>query len=108
MFIPGETISFEFQLPFEKNDIQKVILTYRQRDHIVLVKTIYPGQIVNEVHGSHFVVTLTQEESLLFKDDDYFYVQINVTFIAPDGNTRCTSYELRGENKLQHYREVVT
>lgn len=108
MFIPGETVAHKFYLPFHKTDITKVIVTYRQNDHVILIKTLYSGQIEDEVEGSHFVITLSQEESLLFKDNSYFYVQINVFFTGPDGLTRGTSVELRGDCKLQQYREVVT
>lgn len=109
MFIPGETISHQFHLPFLKTDIIKVIATYRQNGHIVFEpKTIYPNQISNEELGSQFVITLSQEESLLFEDDKYFYVQLNVMFTSDEGNIRTTSMELRGKNELQHLREVVT
>lgn len=109
MFIPGETISHRFHLPFSKTNIIKVIATYRQDGHIVLdPKTIYPSQITTEQTGSQFVITLSQEESLLFEDDKYFYVQLNVLTSVNGSNVRTTSYELRSETKLQHLREVVT
>ena len=109
MFIPGETISHQFHLPFVRADIVKVIVTYRQNGHIVFEpKTVYPNSITNVGQGSQFVITLSQEESLLFEDDKYFYVQLNVIFTSDEGTIRTTSVELRGENNLQHLREVVT
>ena len=108
VFIPGETISFQYQLPFLKTDITKIIVTYKQNGHIVLVRTVYPRQVENDEQGSHFAITLSQEESLLFEDNKYFYAQLNIMFTAPDGETRAACIELKGENALQHFREVVT
>ena len=85
-----------------------MLVTYRQYDHVILVKQVQPRDIINEESGSHFVVSLSQEESLLFKDNTDFFVQLNVMFSGPDGETRATSVELRGGNNLQHFREVVT
>ena len=109
MFIPGETISHQFHLPFPKTDVVKIIVSYCQEGHIVFEPiTIYPNQITNEPTGSQFVITLSQENSLLFEADKYFYVQLNVIFSTEEGIIRSTCMELRGENKIQHIREVVT
>jgi len=108
VFIPGETIAHEFYLPFKKGDIAKVIATYRQDGHVVLARTIYPREIENGERDSHFVIALSQEESLLFEDNKYFYVQLNIHFVSRTNETRAASIELRGENLLQHLREVVT
>lgn len=40
MFYPGETITHSFSVPFEPDDIAEVIVTYKQRDHIILVKEV--------------------------------------------------------------------
>ena len=106
MFIPGETISHKFFIPLTRGDVSKISVSYRQDGRIILIKNVYPGQITNESSGtgSSFVVTLSQQESLLFKDDYSFTVQVNVITVT---NTRCTSKEMNGRNGMQHIREVV-
>ena len=104
MFIPGETISHRFIIPFSRDDIKIIEVSYRQNDHIVLVEPVYPGQVETITGGGQFTVTLTQEKSLLFKDDADYYVQLNVIFKS---DARCASVEIKGNNKMQHIREVV-
>ena len=106
MFIPGENISHRFYIPLTQGDVSKIFVSYRQDGRVILVKNVYPGQVENEREGtgSSFVVTLSQQESLLFKDDYSFTVQVNI--IVRDG-TRCTSKEMSGANGMQHIRKVV-
>jgi len=106
MFIPGETITHQFFIPFVRSDVNKVEVTYRQNGHIILRKSVAGGSLTNvtQTSQSSFNVTLSQQESLLFDDDKPFYVQLNVIFM---NNTRCASVEIKGSNGMQHIREVV-
>ena len=106
VFIPGETISHKFVVPFQSGSVTKIIVTYRQDNHVILEKIVYPGQVESLPAGNgQFTVLLSQEESLLFDDDKLFYVQINAILT---NNTRCTSAEIKGTNLKQHIREVVS
>ena len=104
MFIPGETISHHFVIPFVKGYINKAVVSYKQNDHIVLKKEVEQIWIDDHPDGSQFTVNLSQQESLLFKNGADLYVQVNVLLF--DG-TRCTSVEMRRESSSQHIREVV-
>ena len=105
MFIPGETISHQFFIPFVRSDVGKILVTYRQFDDVILVKTVYPGQIETLEGKSQFTVTLSQEESLLFDNEADYYIQLNVIFTS---GARCASSEMRGTNGVQHVKKVVT
>ncbi len=106
MFIPGETIVHQFHIPFTGEEVDKIIVTYYQNDRIILNKTAYPIDITQDATGtnSQFSVELSQEESLLFDDGYSYTVQLNVLFTS---GSRCSSVEIKGENGIQHYREVV-
>jgi hypothetical protein len=103
VFIPGETVSFRFILPFVDEEIVKVITTFKQNDHIVCeipVESSYIGD-------GQFVITLSQEQSLLFKDDTDFYIQLNAILNVDGSSIRCASTEIKCSNYRQHIREVV-
>lgn len=106
MFIPGETIAHQFYIPYTRGDVKQISVSYRQDGQVFLVKNVYPPQITDESSGtgSSFVVTLSQQESLLFKDDFSFKVQLNVIFVS-DARAACP--EMDGRNGMQHIREVV-
>lgn len=104
MFIPGETISHQFFIPFVSSDIVYITVSYRQNGHVVLEKNVYPGQIENSNPLSTFVVTFSQAESLLFEDEADYWVQVNVFF---SGGARCSSMEIKSRTGRQHIREVV-
>ena len=112
MFIPGETISHTFIIPFDRTDIDTVIVSYEQKGHIVLERTIASQSEFNEYHDAHGIldpskteitVCLTQAESLLFEDRQDFTVQLNVY----TGRSRHASAPIRGSNGIQHYKEVI-
>ena len=105
MFIPGETISHRFNLPFPKEGVERIVVSYKQENKTVLVKSVYSGDIFASETTSYFIVTLSQEESLLFKNNMNFTIQLNVIFSS---GTRCSSVEMNGENGVQHIRKVVT
>jgi len=107
MFIPGETISHKFVVPFVRADVSKIYVSYRQDGHVILTKTVTSSSIAAAESGvgSSFSITLSQQESLLFRDDMPFSVQLNVLFT---NGARCASREIERSNGFQHIREVVT
>ena len=106
MFIPGETIAHRFKIPFLREGITKILVTYKQNNSTILVKTVHFANIQENIPGNncYFTVTLSQEESLLFKNNTDFKVQINVVFSS---GVRTASIELDGANGIQHMRKVV-
>ena len=102
MFIPGETISHKFYIPFVRSDIDRIYVSYKQNDCLILKKTVYPGSVTREGVNSYFIVVLSQEESLLFQDDMGYTIQLNVIFTS---GARCSSKDIKGVNGAQHLRE---
>ena len=111
MFIPGETVSFRFTLPFYSSDISKGFVTFYQDDRVILEITTAASKY-KSVAGQrkcYVDVTLTQQQSLLFDDDKDYYAQINVLVSDGSGGTlRCTSRKVKGSNGTQFKQEVVT
>ena len=111
MFNPGETVQHKFVIPFAAREVAKVIVTYKQYDHVVLVKTITSGitptqndQGQDNPAESQFDYVLTQEESLMFAENSEVKIQLNVYTTS---GSRATSKELRSSNEVQHYKEVI-
>ena len=107
MFIPGETVIHRFNLPFPNEGITRVYVTYKQQNRVILSKTVFAGEVKKASSGttSYFSVTLSQEESLLFRNDINYTIQLNVMFSS---GARCASVEMDGTNGVQHIRKVVT
>ena len=105
MFIPGETIAHRFNIPFPKEGITRVLVTYKQENRTILVKTVYSNEIQASGNNCYLTVTLSQEESLLFKNDKNFKAQLNILFSS---GVRCASKEVDGINGIQHIRKEVT
>lgn len=111
MFHPGETVSHVFNIPFLTTDVAKVLITYKQKDHIILVKTITSSNLtpvldeLNVPVGSQLTVTLTQEESLKFMEKSVFSVQLNV---ITTGGARSASNEIEDKTGPQYYKEVIS
>ena len=103
MFIPGETIVHRFNIPFITSDIAKIIVSYREHDHVVFERE--PNEISTSDGQTQITVNFTQKESLLFADCTSFLVQLNV--LLADG-TRCASKEIKVSSGRQHIREEVT
>ena len=104
MFFPGETITHRFVIPFAVNEIDKVILSYKQKEAIIFEKTLYSGFVAEEPSVTSVEFQLTQGEGLLFLDDAPFTVQVNV---VTKQNTRHTSHELSSSSGVQYLREVL-
>lgn len=105
MFFPGETITHQFIIPFQKSEIAKVILTYEQNDQVVLEETITSGFEEIELQKTKFDFVFSQPESLAFQDDSDYSIQLNV---YTKGGTRHVSHLLHGYNGVQYLREVIT
>ena len=106
MFAPGETVAHVFIIPFIADEIEKVVLTYKQNDRIVFEKQITEGfEEVEAKTKTRFTFAFSQTESLLFEDSQPFTIQINV--INKYGS-RATSKEIKGQNGVQHIREVIS
>ena len=110
MFFPGETVTHRFIVPFDKNEIDKIIVTYVQGGDVVLEKEITSsdiedldtsGQSVN--HISAATTVLSETESLIFRDNAYIEIQLNVI----TGDTRHVSHLMRSSSGIQYKREVI-
>lgn len=105
MFFPGETITHRFVVPFAANEIDKVIISYKQKEAIMFEKTLTSGFVKEADQITSVEFQLTQGEGLLFADDTPFTVQVNVYTIV---GTRHTSYEMSSSSGVQYLREVIS
>ena len=104
MFFAGETISHIFTIPFLPEEVSRILVTYKQNNRIVLVKSI-TSEAIEIVDGeSTFAVTLSQKESLLFKTNEFVKIQLNVYTTTA---ARCVSEELTTFIGVQHINEVI-
>ena len=106
MFSPGETICHRFIIPFVATEISKVILTYKQNDHIAFMKTITSGfEEYEQPEKTLITVAFSQEESLLFDCKDTIKCQLNVyTYLG----SRAASTEITIKPYVQQYRDVIS
>ena len=105
MFIPGETLTHTFTIPFDKVNIDTLIVSYRQYERLVLEKivTSKTSMLPREDGKLDVSVHLTEEESLLFADENTVGIQVNILFV--DGS-RIASNEMYEETGLQHIDEI--
>lgn len=111
MFNPGETVTHTFVIPFTKTSLSQVIVSYKQ-DGYVILERITSGRdfFDHEVNGvidpvkTDIQITLSQEESLLFRDRHNYTIQLNV---FTEGGSRHVSCEIKGTSGVQHHREVI-
>lgn len=106
MFIPGSTVAHTFTVPFQKSLIDTVIVSYRQKDMIILEKFITSNISLAEVDEEHtrFTSLLTEEESLLFQDLTDYSVQVNILF---DSGSRAASDPILSRTGSQHIRQTI-
>ena len=104
MFFPGETITHRFVIPFAADEIDHVVLSYKQQETIIFEKTITSGFEKESNSICSFSFTFSQSEGLLFGDDVPFTIQCNVYTKV---GTRHTSYEMNSSNGVQYLREVM-
>lgn len=108
MFIPGETIAQTFELPYAKEEIGQVIISYRQKDRIVLEKIITAQKNMKSTDNGKTIVSsyISEAESLLFEDNCEYRIQINVLFRSGTTSGRSTSLEIAGWTGYQHIRDI--
>lgn len=108
MLIPGETAVHYFTMPFELSDVSEIIVTYKQRGYIVLEKVITASSqdVTFSVDDNKtvFYFRLTQEESLLFEDEEDYSVQLNVKM---QNTNRVASYPVFARTGPQYKRQVI-
>lgn len=106
MFNPGESAVHSFTIPFVKEELKKVIVTYKNKDDVFLTKTITSGFKDGETElETVFDIALSQAESLLFKENIKYKIQINVfTYLG----SRMASAEIESKTGPQHYMEVIS
>lgn len=104
MFHPGETVSHTFIIPFIADELSKVVVTYKQNDHVIITKQITSGFEPYQTVKTQVVVPFTQSESLLFEDNKFYSIQLNVITVS---GARATSNEIKGQSGVQHYKEVI-
>ena len=104
MFFPGETITHRFIIPFAADEIDHVVLSYKQNESIIFEKTINSGFENISAGTCSLSFVFTQNEGLLFEDNSPFTIQCNV---YTKGGTRHTSYEMSSSNGIQYLREVM-
>lgn len=146
MFNPGETIAQQFTVPFVADQIDSVIVTYKQNNDVILIKKItsnfeeyIPDYVLNysalevpitegtlcehenklyksnqkieiaeqwnnehwdEIHKTRVLLTLSQGESLLFKEKSKYRIQLNVYM---KDESRMASKEIIDSTGVQHY-----
>ena len=77
--IQGTTPTHQFTIPMDASSVQKVRVTYAQKDDVLLVKEGEECRMT----GNVIEVKLTQEETLLF--NEFSHVQIQVRVLTTDG-----------------------
>ena len=105
MFFPGETITHVFYIPFNINEVNHIVLSYKQNGAIMFEKTVTSGFEADATNITKVSYPLSQNESLLFEDDSPFTIQCNV---YTNGGTRHTSHEMNSESGIQYLRDVLT
>lgn len=92
VFMQGTTPKQYFELPFSTSLLEKVSVTYRQKERNVLVKRT--EDCIYE--DNYIIVPLTQEDTLLFNPNHVVEVQIKVK--ALNGEVMgCDEYRLAVE-----------
>lgn len=82
----GTTPTQTFRAKIDLTDVRELFLTYVQDDTKLFEKTL-EDVTIEPIEAGEFVslvtVTLTQEDTLAFKSDDYYDIQARIKF--PDG-----------------------
>lgn len=75
-FHPGDTVVFDLTIPFAKEDLEAVKVSFRNNNAVVFEVEITSFQAKGD--KSRIGFTMTQEESLLFNENDIYKMQLNV------------------------------
>lgn len=70
----GTTQTHTFTIPFNLSLVSKLRITYKQGDKVVITKT--EQDIKKE--GANIIVSLTQQETLMFNDSSIVEIQLKV------------------------------
>lgn len=73
-FSPGTTPTHTFTIPFEKELVTDLRITYTQKKKKILTKYLKDVEIV----GNDINITLTQEETFNFKEKEMVFVQLKI------------------------------
>lgn len=73
-FSPGTTPTHTFTIPFEKELVTDLRITYTQKKKKILTKHLKDVEIV----GNDINITLTQEETFNFKEKEMVFVQLKI------------------------------
>ena len=99
-FHPGDTVVFDLVIPFAKDDVDEVKVSFRNQNAVVFEVAITSFQAKGDKTRLGF--TFTQEESLLFNENDIYKMQLNVY----SGNgSRSASKEYDVITLAQHIQE---
>ena len=102
MFHPGETVAFNWVIPFDSNDLEYVVVSFRDRNRVAFEKVI--RNFVREDQDKTRVgLLLTQEESLLFDENSCYSMELNVYGLQ---TSRATSNCIKVRTLCQHIPEV--
>lgn len=104
MFIPGETVAHAFIIPFALEEIDHVIVSYKQNDDIILEKMVDSDFETKGEKSTYFSFILTQTESLLFPNNAQYSVQCNV---YTKSGSRHASKPLKNKTGTQYLEEVM-
>ena len=109
-FQPGETIVLNFLIPFDPMDVKAVVVSFRDDNQVVFeavangfAQTTITDEEGHQVSRLRVGYTLTQGESLMFRENAVYDLQLNV--YSPNGS-RAASKEYRVETGPQHIKEV--
>lgn len=76
--IRGTTPTHRFQIPFHTDEVRKLRVWYKQDDELLVTKTEEDA----EMEGNVIKVTLTQEETLKFKENKMVKLQLKVKTVT--------------------------
>lgn len=83
------TPTHTFTLPIDTSRLSKILITYAQNENIVLEKT----EADCTLDGSNVILTLTQEETLLFTTEEDARVLIQIRVLTTDGKVHASEIE---------------
>ena len=112
MFYPGEIVVQTFTVPFYINDIQSAVVSYKQNGNIILEKEATSEAIMEESDDpneepfetgeSLLTVELSEKDTLLFKDNTEFTMQVNIFSLG----ARQTSNPIKDRCGEQYLRDL--
>lgn len=100
---PGETDGHQFIIPFPAEEVEKVMVSYKQHCNVVL--NVETTELENTEDGeSTFTIPLSQEDTLKFNGMDQLNIQLNV--LLKNGDRR-TSNIIELYTGDQFYRHIM-